>query len=105
MLSINTKQNSKPVEIDGVRYNVRKPGAGESLTMQKLGRELAKQDGKKLSEAEQLDIENKTARILDICLGLFDSKTKKDREYLQTLEAEILMDIINQVFNQDESKT
>lgn len=100
MLSINTKQNTKLVEIDGFAYRVRRPGAGEALTMQKSGRTIAylsKLDNRTDAQSEQL--QELGIKVLSISLALFKSEDPKATDYIQTLGVEILIDVIDQVFN------
>lgn len=104
MLNITTKQNVKTVEIDGYGYKVRKPGGGESLTLQKSGRELIKL-GKleKLSDAQQKKMDYMVEELLEICLGLFTGIDDKARKYIQTLDVEDLMNAISRVFDAKEA--
>lgn len=99
MLQINTKSNAKSVEIDGLGYKVRKPGAGESLTLQKSGREitnLAKVS--KLTDAQSAKLQDLTVEVLGICLSLFEGNDKAANLYIEKLDVETLLDIINQVY-------
>lgn len=100
MLSINTKQNTKLVEVDGYGFTVRKPGAGESLTMQKARREISNMgDVEGMSDSQKQQFEDLYLEVLDICLSLFSSDDPKAVKHIQTLDAEILLDVIAQVFN------
>jgi hypothetical protein len=104
MLNITTKQNQKTVEVDGFSYKVRRPGAGESLTLQKSGRDLTKLS--KLAEpteAQETKMESMTIELLEICLGLFTGTDEKAQKYIQTLDVEVLLDVINQVFDEQEA--
>lgn len=104
MLSINTTKNTKLVEIDGFAYQVRKPGAGEALTMQKIGRDVSK-----LGQLESLDSNQiaqfgeQTIEVLRICLSLFKSDDPKAVAHIQSLDVEVLLDVINQVFDEAEA--
>lgn len=104
MLQVNTKQNTKRVEIDGFGYLVRRLGAGESLIMQKSGREISKL-GKlgTLNSNQQERLEDLTLQVLEICLSLFSTDDKKAKAYIQTLDVEILTDVINQIFEGDDA--
>lgn len=100
MLTINTKQNTKLVQIDGFAYQVRKPGAGEALKMQIIGREITKLGQlDTLNENQIAQFGEQTIEVLGICLSLFKSDDPKATTYIQTLDVEVLLDVINQVFN------
>lgn len=102
MFEINTDKSkrSKKLLLDGYTYMVRKPGAGESLGMQKAGRELTKFSKKTdTTEEEQERIESLTVKTLNTCLGLFDALGNKEAgEYLDQLDVETLMLVIGQIF-------
>lgn len=102
MLQISTKdkRQDKLVEIDGYTYSVRKAGAGESLTLQEYGRELEKLGKVELTAEQTKQVEEMATKLLSICLSLFKSDDKKATDYIQTIELELLMDIIKQVYDE-----
>ena len=104
MLEITTDKSkrTKKCLIDGYTYAVRKPGAGESLSMQLDGREITKLSKKKeLSQDEEVTMELLTSKTLRLCLGLFDSLGNKDAEdYINSLDVETLLEVISQIFNE-----
>jgi len=106
MLQINTseKRQSNKVEIDGFIYSVRKPGAGESLTIQEYGRKLQELSKQELTDEQNVEVEEMATKLLSICLSLFTSEDKKATEYIQTIDVELLMEIVGQVFNETATK-
>lgn len=102
MLEIKTKSKNKKVEIDGYGFEVRKPGAGEALIMQKSGREITAfeklKKSNKMTEKNLLEEADLTVKLLEICMSLFNPLSKEAETYLQTLDVEVLMDVVDQVF-------
>ena len=103
-ITTDKQKRNKKVKIDGYTYDVRKAGAGDSLTMQQAGREITKL-GKLTNPSEQDSerIEKLTIKTLQICLGLFDSLGDKEAEqHLNSLDVETLMEVIQQIFEDDD---
>lgn len=106
MFELTTDKNkrSKKVKIDGFTYSVRKAGAGESLSMQRAGREITKLS--RLASPTDDDnerMEKLTVSTLSICLDLFDAGgDTKAEEHLNSLDVETLMEVIGQIFEEDD---
>lgn len=105
MLEISTDKTKqkKQVKVDGFMYEVRKPGAGESLDFSRFGRQLSKIESKSnLTEEEEKKYAEMAEKILTICLDLFDPLDNADaKKYIRTLAPEILMETIGQVFGKE----
>lgn len=105
MLEITTvKKQNQLVKIDGFEYEVRNPGAGESYALTQAQRYITKLEDKiKADTATEEEKEKHSALIekaLKICVTLFDAKGNEEaQDSLDRLDAEILFNVIEQVFN------
>lgn len=106
MLEITTDKQVKKILLDNHTFNVREPGAGESLTMQKAGREIKsleqKQKASKLTKAEQERMEELSIDSLQICLDVFEAENEEGEKYLNRIQTKTLLDVIAQVFGEPE---
>jgi len=105
MLEITTvKKQAQLVKIDGFEYEVRRPGAGESYALSQAQRHLSKLEDKieagTATEEEKQKHANLADKTLKICVTLFNSKGNEEaQDNLDMLEADVLMNVIEQVFN------
>jgi len=106
LLQLSSKRDTKTIEIDGYGFHIRKPGAGESLTLQEGSRRIeAMGKLKELTASQEAEGEALTVKLLGICLALYSGMDDKATAYLQTVEVEMLMEGINAVFNPEENET
>ena len=113
MLEITTaKQPDVKVKVDGFVYSVRKPGAGESYFISQAQRNITKLsksvDNGTASDEEKQQFESITNKALKVCVTLFNALGNEEaQDYLDTLEAEVLFKVIEQVYselNEQETK-
>lgn len=107
MLQINTNSlnSRKKVEIDGHPYTVRRYGAGEQLTLNKMQREsnklaprLSQAD---VTEAEIEKAEKLSVKLIDIFAGLFDDggDGSKSRKLVESLSPDEVSELFMQIFD------
>lgn len=106
-----TKNKTREVEIDGVNFIVRKPGAGEQLDSLENVREMNKlKDRANLAktEAEQVELADEMSAILAKIEGsyvdLFDDGTKtqkKSKKLIRKIGIENIGELLNDIFREE----
>lgn len=105
MLEITTvKKKAELVKIDGFEYEVRNPGAGESLALTQAQRYISKLADKIEADTATEEEKEKHTKLIEkalkICVTLFDAKGNDEaQDHLERLDVEILFNVIEQVFN------
>ena len=114
-ISISTtkysKNKTREVEIDGINFIVRKPGAGEQLDSLENVREMNKlKDRANLAktEAEQVELADEMSAILAKIEGsyvdLFDDGTKtqkKSKKLIRKIGIENIGELLNDIFREE----
>lgn len=106
-----TKNKTREVEIDGINFIVRKPGAGEQLDSLENVREMNKlKDRANLAktEAEQVELADEMSAILAKIEGsyvdLFDDGTKtqkKSKKLIRKIGIENIGELLNDIFREE----
>ena len=106
-----TKNKTREVEIDGINFIVRKPGAGEQLDSLENAREMNKlKDRANLAktEAEQVELADEMSAILAKIEGsyvdLFDDGTKtqkKSKKLIRKIGIENIGELLNDIFREE----
>lgn len=106
-----TKNKTREVEIDGINFIVRKPGAGEQLDSLENVREMNKlKDRANLAktEAEQVKLADEMSAILAKIEGsyvdLFDDGTKtqkKSKKLIRKIGIENIGELLNDIFREE----
>lgn len=106
-----TKNKTREVEIDGINFTVRKPGAGEQLDSLENAREMNKlKDRANLAktEAEQVELADEMSAILAKIEGsyvdLFDDGTKtqkKSKKLIRKIGIENIGELLNDIFREE----
>ena len=106
-----TKNKTREVEIDGISFIVRKPGAGEQLDSLENAREMNKlKDRANLAktEAEQVELADEMSAILAKIEGsyvdLFDDGTKtqkKSKKLIRKIGIENIGELLNDIFREE----
>lgn len=106
-----TKNKTREVEIDGINFIVRKPGAGEQLDSFENMREMNKLKDRANSaktEAEQVELINEMSAILAKIEGsfvdLFDDGTKtqkKSKNLIRKIGIENIGELLNDIFREE----
>jgi hypothetical protein len=101
-------KSTKKILLDGHAFTVRQPGAGESLMLQKAGRETKQLQAKKeksgLSEAEQDRFLELTEEALEIALDWYQPDDKEGKKHLYRLDPVTVIETINEVFGEPEEE-
>lgn len=113
-ISISTskyiKSKIKEVEIDGVIFTVRKPGAGEQLdsleNMRAMNKLKAQMDSAE-TEPEQMKIMDEVAKVMakieDSFVNLFDDGTgnnKNAKNFVRKVGIENIGNVLNDIFKE-----
>lgn len=104
MLEISTGKNRKEVNIDGHVYLVRKPGAGEQLTISQAMRELNKYEGRTdLTDDEEGKAIDLSQKIIDLMAACFDDQGdgSKSRELINSLAPDELQNVLAEIFKDE----
>lgn len=106
-----TKNKTREVEIDGINFIVRKPGAGEQLDSLENVREMNKlKDRANLAktEAEQVELADEMSAILvkieGLYVDLFDDGTKtqkKSKNLIRKIGIENIGELLNDIFREE----
>lgn len=106
MIEITTAKlgSRKNIKIDGHVYSVRKPGAGEQLSISQMVREVNKyaeiEKTRTLTAEEEKFILDKTARMMEIMTACFDDlgDGSKSKALVDSLSMDELQAVIEEIF-------
>jgi hypothetical protein len=100
-ITTNKQKSQKKILMDGYTYMVRRPGAGEALTLNQISKDMTKYKNRTdLAEDKQSRLQEMSMRALEIALGFFDPLGDEEaNKHLQSIDVEEIMSVITQVFS------